>query len=178
MKHRFVLAATLISITAAAQNEPPFTSICISENSGGFSWKNGEWRHAVFKPRDKYLVRKLNMATDLPAGDITGNRALACDGMFSGAVKIGPSGQDTAKQACYSVRQYGVEEMLLIHAEKCVEIYASNERLKEVQCKQIRFSPNGPFISLPTGASVNLSQTPDGDYKDDIAIEVGRCSKM
>ena len=173
-----ILVATMASLALKAwgQNEPLFTTLCIAEKSVGFNWEKGDWVHTRFKADSKYIVQKIDHDSQKYSQTNTINTPFFCSGIKPDSMEIGL--EESAREACYSIRDHGRDVSLMLSAEKCFEKYNKHGTLTEVQCKKIRFSPNGLFIAMPSDASMDLSKAPKNDYKDSLNIRVGTCSKV
>ena len=61
-------------------------------------------------------------------------------------------------------------------AQFCDEYYEKDTSIIVVICPRIKFKPNGWFHEVRWSAS--LENNPENDYKDSLAITVGKCSKV
>ncbi len=178
MKRVFVTLLACTAVGAWCQNEPLFTSLCVAEKSVGFSWEKGAWNHAKFRADDKYIAQKIDPESPKYAQLQMMDTPYFCHGIRPNIIKIGPLLEESAREACYSIKDHGRDPLLMETAEKCFEKYDKYGALAEVQCKRFRFSPNGLFVALPSDASMDLSKVPKDGYKDSLNIKVGTCSKI
>lgn len=160
---------SLVAINCFSQNAPAFTSLCIPDNSVGYSWRNGQWQNAKFKIEERYLAQKLD--------SVRAKGAILCEKLDT-TVYENPILQEKLQNACYLVRRHGREASVTFDSEACTETYDSSGSLKSVSCKSFRFAPNGLFVKLPTEFSLNLESKPKNDYKDSMTLDIGSCSKI
>ncbi|RYF83963.1 MAG: hypothetical protein EOO29_01390 [Comamonadaceae bacterium] len=169
--HQAAIALAVLFGTEAglAQSAPliSFKSICISDKETGFNWKSGEWVQANFKAGTKLLVQKLDI--EAYAARPPDERPHMCK------PEPGTSfGTLSTSRGCYLVKEMGAPSSLL-SAEMCDEILDKNN-LNVVHCRRFSFHPDGRFIQFPSHA--DISSNPKDDYKDSLALAVGKCSRL
>ena len=87
-------------------------------------------------------------------------------------------------EACYMWRDFGTQLLPTMDADMCNETYIEG-KLDHVSCKTTRrnqaplvFHPDGGFIESPPDSALIVSLKPDKDYKDSLAVNVGKCSRL
>ena len=179
MKRALVAVVACAALGAWGQNEPLFTSQCISKKETGFNWENNWWISINFQPGKIYMARKIDHSDKAFKGKDMMDTPYNCKGIEDRIYDLGFfDNGDKAREACYTTKAHGSSESLFFSAEKCHERYDKSGRLKEVQCKQMRFSPDGLFIRLPWEASMDLNPYPDKGYKDSLNLSVGTCARI
>lgn len=179
MKRILAVVAACSALAAWGQNEPLFTSQCISKNETGFKWEKNWWVSRDFRPGVIFMARKIDHSEKAFDGKDLFDTPQNCKdiedriydfGFFDNGNKV--------RYACYTVKEHGNAGSLFLNAEKCLELYDKSGKLKEVQCKQMRFSPDGLFIRLPWEESMDLNPYPENSYKDSLNLSVGTCSRI
>ena len=167
------------SIGAWGQNTSTFTSQCISKNETGFNWERNWWVSMDYRPGKIFLVKKLDHSETAFKGKEISDTPNRCKNIEDRVYDLGFFDDgDKAREACYSIKAHGSTESLFFNAEKCNELYDKTGKLKEVQCTQMRFAPDGLFIRLPWESSMNLNPYPDKGEKDSLNLSVGTCSRL
>ncbi len=169
----------VFSSPAFAQITDPkvfFTSMCITEKSTGFNWKQGRWEYTRFK-ETKYIIEKLQPEEFKTGASIP----------KSGDCKSELEKKDARffddwgySYGCYNLREFG-DPFYSHRSHVCSERWkgkAPNRALESVDCvgspEPITFAPNGWFHR----ASIHgyIENRPKDDYKDSLAVEVGKCA--
>lgn len=178
MRRIFIGLLASFTIFAWAQNEPFFTSQCIVKNSTGFNWEKNWWESKDYRPGKIFIARKIDHREHAFKGNNIFDRPIMCEKIEDFILDLGFfENNDKARDACYSIKEHGSTESLYLSAEKCIEVYDQSGKLKEVQCKKIRFSPDGLFILLPSDVSMNLEPYPKTG-KDSLSLSVGTCARI
>jgi len=179
MKRALVALVASAALGAWAQNEPPFTTQCISKNETGFNWEKTWWASKNYRAGTIYMAKKVDHSDKAFNGKDALNTPHYCKGIEDSVYDLGfLDNGDKAREACYTIKEHGSTESLFFAAEKCYERYDKLGKLKEVQCKQMHFAPDGFFIRLPSHQSINLDPYPDKAYKDSLVISVGTCARI
>ena len=153
-------------ITAADQY---FTALCVSDQSVGFNWRNNDWKFTHFKPK-KYIVQKFEMK---PL--ITIPNSGFCLQTYETEARE-PIRSDTSAlvSGCYNYRDMG-GKFHPTASKLCYEDWRKDKTdwyLDSVECPLFKFSPNGHFHLV----SLHSNLKPKADYKDSMAVTVGKCS--
>lgn len=194
MKYTFLRIVALLSLIVPAASmgeERPFTplfkSICTPSTSIGLSWKQDDWEPSLFDRRkDSLMVEKVDCASYLrrpeseqfnkcgPEAPLSAIRKGGYDGSANILAGAGVIIFDTVSH--YSIRLMG-QSFQANQVETCFERYYGG-RLMHITCpdSRIRFLPNGMFIETPSDSSVDVRSV--GNYKDSLAITVGKCSSL
>ena len=177
-----VITFYLLPALVMAQISSPtaLNAVCIEEQASGFNWKGGRWQPAKYQSDEKLHIRRLTPEEVSKDAAETFDRPISCLNMdLKTAHDVSGFGETgkLARRACYSIKEFGKEALLMISAELCTEIF-NNTVLEKVECKSMHFSPNGLFIRLPWYQAMNTSSKPQNDYKDSLVIAVGKCSVL
>lgn len=152
---------------AYAEDITSFKAICIREKASGFSWKDGEWTQANFKPGNQILVQKLDFQTF--ASKPIQERPILCQ-----SEPTQEYGNTKISKGCYLIKEVGAPAYIF-SAEMCAEIMEGNA-IKSIQCRRLSFHPDGPFIEFPWHADIDPK--PKDNYKDSLVLHVGKCSRL
>jgi hypothetical protein len=147
---------------------PPFSSLCITEQSTGFNWESGKWVRTSFNAGQKIMVNKINIRENNEKS--AREKQVMCDPERSFDNGFG----EVLNKACYLVKEFG-EKPLPYDAQMCVEV-VENGILKDIECDAFTFHPDGGFIQH--SKNNDISSNPKDGYKDSIYINVGMCSKV
>lgn len=168
------ISSISISKETRFSEEIDFSSLCISEQSTGFNWEEGEWVKTNFI-LDKYLIKKIHQ-DKLSSGLLW--QCLGNDGKLIEEMLPFESGKETRFiKRCYEVKEFDEE---LSAPEFCSEYYRNNGngdlKLYEIRCPEsnIYMRPNGRFtISNTRSIGDDLE-----DYSDSLTISIGHCSTL
>ena len=175
-------AIAFLGALASAQGTAvirPFHALCVQEKAAGLNWKDGAWVPANFGgDKRKLLVQKVDFAAN--ASKPHGQRFVFC----KAEAKRSQEADYMVVDACYMWREFGTELNVMFDADMCREFYIEG-KLDHVACSSVNrgqgaltFHPDGNFIELPSGGNLNISAKPKNDYKDSLAIAVGKCSRL
>ena len=162
-----ILSSLPLSHAIAQTNFAPFKAVCISEESIGYSWRDGRWVRATYPAGERFLVQKLDV--DAYRTKPLLEQPILC---FKGLTDTSKSIYED--RGCYLVKDFGSAKTT-IHGEVCAEYFDGKKPIKIV-CKSMTFLPDGSFVSSPEYA--DISQDPSGGRKDSLALSVGRCSRL
>ena len=180
MRHLGRVAALSICFVASAfaqQKAPlelaPFTSLCVEDAATGFDWRNGEWKAGRYHPKLKYMVQKIPESQYRNPPQSPNVPHVLCEprvGADLNGYKI--------SFGCYNIRESG-EKLFPPNSVMCSEQWIKGE-LRTISCKEAQrpffFVPDGNFIAYPWHADISIK--PENNYKDSLAISVGRCSTV
>lgn len=187
------IAALFLAIVPTASmgekrpSTPLFKSICTPTTAVGLSWKEDEWKPSIFdRSKASLLVEKIDCASYLrrpeseqfnkcgPEVPLSTIRRGGYDGESNILDGAGVIIFDTVSH--YSIKLMG-QSIPTNQIETCFERYYG-DRIVHITCpdSRIRFLPNGLFIETPSDSSVDVK--PTGNYKDSLAITVGKCSSL
>ena len=170
-----LLMTSSLSFADITSENDRFTLLCQADKITGFQWRNGEWQFTKYKPV-MTIIKKHNDEKSAEDDDWVREDAvnLTCAYRQSKG----------SKNACYSIKPIG-EEVGRMDYVSCTEWWKADNsgvnKLKEVNCKSSflegkwDFQINGEFIA--TKGPYDLSESDDGG-KDDVYIQVGKCSLM
>lgn len=183
---RYLLAIfVLASASASAERPPakPYTAICQEDMASGFSWSGGKWAPARFKSDTKLHIKRYSseqvQASESSSSNIL-ERPLSClNENLDKTFELSPVGgaERFARRSCYLVKEFGQKAAPFVDAEVCIETYEKNS-IAKVECKSVHFNPNGLFIRLPWRTAMDVSASPENDYKDSLSLAVGKCSSV
>lgn len=158
-----ILAATIPYLTAS------YSAICTAEQSTGFNWQAGNWSRANFKPNTYIVVRGGD------GGPFCMNVEKPTDSSYEG-------GEFHTRSVCMNIREFG-EKVEKVPSQMCTEYYTKQGNADwevEVGCDhwstKFSFKLDGPFIRSYVPA--DLQDRPKDDYKDSLAISVGKCARI
>ena len=162
MKKLLALFLILNASMAAAvitDKDEKFTSLCITEKSTGFHWdeNTSKWVKRDFTWPNS-IVKKQNSSACLFSEEAN---YLADQPLFKEI------------QACYNEKHFGRETG---YDETCTELWKRNSTednfyLHGVNCKHLKFQPNGKFRRIPFTDFVDW-----GLNTDSLAVRIGNCS--
>lgn len=174
----------IVNIYADSFNQDePFNALCVTTKSTGFNWKNGDWVATNFKPSTKYLVQKLKIEEADFLGFDKNKKQVKSGSCFSEMQKKHILPNSPIHYGCYNIRPMGTP-FFTMNSRLCTEYPAKDGRGKEyiyISCQiglveqRFDFSPNGLFITANTSS---IEENPKDGYKDSLAIDVGKCSKL
>lgn len=177
MKLFFCVFLLVFSFEARSQNEKLFTSQCIVKDVVGFDWNKSWWSPSIFKPGKIFMAIKIDHSESSFTGKDIYDTPIACNNISDFVLDLGfLENNDRTKQACYSIKEHGSTENLFHSASMCLERFDQKGKIKEVQCRQMRFAPDGFFIRLPWEDAMNLNPHPKNNHKDSLTISVGTCA--
>lgn len=115
MKRVFTGFLASFSFIALAQNEPLFTSQCISKNETGFNWEKNWWNSKDFRPGKIFMVKKIEHGEQAFKGKEIFDTPISCKEIEDFVMDLGYfKNYDKARYACYSIKEHGSTESLLI----------------------------------------------------------------
>jgi hypothetical protein len=174
MHHAFALFTLFLVAPVCADPSLPrlpyFKSLCVREKETGFNWKNGDWVQANFSPGKQILVQKIDVDAAKDKAPLTENMFQPCRPEESRDLKV-----VIHTTACYVVKEIGTPTTIL-NVQMCTERFNYKHALQDVRCEQVTFQPDGGFIERPLYVDVDLH--PPKDYKDSLALAVGRCTRI
>ena len=174
MKNSTFLICVLVLLTSKAfaggftASVPIFNALCVTDESTGFNWKDGDWVKANFKADKKVLVIKIDMAEN--NAKPKNERQLRCEAERGFDEGFG----SVINSACYLVKEMG-HKPLPYDAGMCAESFNEGV-LKSIECDHFTFLPDGAFVQYSN--SEDVSRFPKDDYKDSIYVSVGKCNKI
>ena len=165
------VCSTLLLISMNTIASSTFTSLCVKEESIGYSWKNNKWEITKFN-LDKYLVEKVS-----PQDRFCQVKMQSVDTatVYQGEDKSGV--KYYATKGCYNIRRMG-QPRYEFNTEICSEYWKKKqngqEELYMVGCTYSNFEPNGDF----TMGRISDDLRNDQEYKDSMSLSVGKCSTI
>ena len=159
-----------------------FQQICIADLGTGFNWENGAWKSVNFiKP--KYLVTKVSYPDTLPQSsepDVSEEQRI----YFSCTLKLEERNESTFEQikiynSCLRVQEFGDDRS---DYYPCDEVHVQRNEGQPWSIA-IYFSDDN-FYMTPSGhfhtgtIHSQLEASPKNDYKDSLAIFVGKCANI
>jgi len=176
MKQKITSAAALwLLMTAtsiqAADMPDQYTLYCKGEQANGFDWLSNNWEKRSFKANDYIIIKSQNnncwlsrLIREKTNGEVVKNSASM-----------------HTKDVCINIREAG-EEYNPKLSGKCTEYYSDSSDNKwsdYLSCENI-FQKN--FVTKFNGwfhrSLVHSDLNNRSDYKDSLAIEVGKCSQI
>ena len=146
-----------------------FSSLCIEDDSTGFSWRNGKWKQTNFYTK-KYFYKKVKSQA------------------HCSSTKVNKDNKDDKYmlvqwvQGCYEVGEFGSKYRRIIECDEFWNLYPNgNIKLNWIRCPNIGFQPDGNFAR-----SNHYTQLNDFNevlrkkekFKDDLFVSHGKCSKL
>jgi hypothetical protein len=161
-----LMLATITTSTAVQKALPelkPFTSMCISDDSIGYSFQGRLVTRTIFPVDASRVIRKLESKL---YSDPESNGYAECDLLKKLKPEIFPSG-DTWTYACYDFRnpKHGTRPI----ASLCTEKWDKNGTLIQIVCEKYNFAFN-PFGAFVTRSSVDIESV--------VYLETGKCSPI
>jgi hypothetical protein len=167
----FLLLTFSISFADITSEEEHLTLLCQDDKVTGFQWRDGEWKFTKYKPVTT-IIKKHNDEKNAEDDDWTSEDAINIGCAYN---------QSEGVNGCYSINTLGEDRMDYV---SCREWWgyddSGNYKLEEVYCSRSilygkwELQINGEFVAMkgPYGLSAR-----DGK-KDDIYIQVGKCSTL
>ena len=152
---------------------PNFSQLCITDESAGFQWREGEWRFTKFIP-EKFVVTKVpipkkwseeNSSAYAFCSDFAKERddfSTETFSLFSSCLSLQDIGDDHISYTpCYESHRKRGDKVMVQFA--CYE-------------DNFFFVPNGLFHrgAIPDDPTRN----PRNDYKDSLSVSVGKCANI
>ena len=157
----FIILILSLGANAVISSESEnYTSLCIEDNSVGFSWLNGSWGESTTFIGSKYIIKKFPYS----------KAPRMCD--ISKAAY-----NDIRTYGCYNIKNLG-QEFGMFRYQLCTEFWEEGT-LNKVRCDNsvwgdtVEFQPNGVFHMSKTDRNLGYA-----DLKDSMYISYGKCSTM
>ena len=160
-----MILLTAAAFSAEAQNTlpqlKPFTSICIVDDSIGFSFLGGRTNRTTFPAftGTRYIARKID--PQLYKNSDTRDTAYSlCDYIKPTRFRNG----STLTHACYDIRDPTFTSPI---ARTCTEKWDPSGSLAQITCDDLKFAfhPSGPFVQM---SSVGIDSV--------VSLDTGKCS--
>jgi hypothetical protein len=179
---------------ARAPSLASFSSLCIVEESTGFSWESGAWVRSSYAPR-RFVVRKYPIDY-VASRKIAGYKFGGCSAdEREPAAPFESDASYFSTQGCYSVKLFGSspdEEIATLCSEFWAKANTGGWAVSSIHCSlstRFTFRPDGPFINQSLIADLaspselierarRLGKVGPPIPKDSIYVEHGSCSQV
>ncbi|MGB3844490.1 MAG: hypothetical protein WA940_01355 [Sphingopyxis sp.] len=173
MNITIITLATAVSLANVPAMPDSYTLLCEGQQSIGFNWRAGKWVETRYSP-SRYIVAKIE----------SNNCRIIYNGKFQSIPNNGVMqnfGPLYQKSVCLNVRNVEDEYSPFL-SQPCQETYflENGKWNKSFACDRAMTSFAGSFDGEFHRASnhTNTAARPENDYKDSLAMEVGKCTKI